>query len=102
MKTIIKLAVASALAFSLAACQSTPSNTAADADMAIKAATAANDAVKKVGNEWRDTGSFIKKAKEAQAKKDYDSAVKLANKAKNEAVNAMAQYKDQQNAKPRL
>ena len=95
MKTIIKLAIASALAFSLAACQSAPTKTAADADMAIKAATTANKKAKKMYVEWRDTGKILKKAKTAQSKKDFDKAVKLANQAENQAINAVKQAEAQ-------
>ena len=102
MKTIIKLAAASALALSLAACQSAPSKTAADVDMAMKAATSANKAVKKVGYEWRDTGKILKQAKKAKDKKDFDKAYSLAKKAENQAKNAMAQYKENKNAGPRF
>ena len=100
MKTILKLAIASALALSLAACQSAPTKTAADADMAIKAATTANKAVKKVNYEWRDTGKIIKQAEEAMKKEDYATAVKLANKAKTQSVLAQQQYQEQKNAGP--
>jgi starvation-inducible outer membrane lipoprotein len=102
MKTIIKLAIASALALSLAACQSAPTKTAAEADMAIKAATTANKAVKKVNYEWRDTGKILKAAAKAKKAGKFDEAVKLATKAEKQAKNAMAQYHDQKNVKPRL
>lgn len=102
MKTIINLAIACALALSLAACQSAPTKTAQDADMAIAAANKANAVVKALYAEWRDTGKIIKDAQKAQAKKDFDNAVKLANKAQKQAENAFAQYNEQKNVKPRL
>jgi len=102
MKTIIKLAIASALAFSLAACQSAPTKTAADADMALKAAKKANGVVKKLYVEWRDTGKILKDARKAKGKGDFDAAVKLDNKAEKQAHNALAQYNAQKNLKPRL
>ena len=68
MKTIIKLAIASALALSLAACQSAPTKTLDDANMALKAAMSANAAVKKVNYEWRDTGKILKKHAKQKAK----------------------------------
>ncbi|MCW9030700.1 MAG: SoxXA-binding protein [Gammaproteobacteria bacterium] len=102
MKTIIKLALASALAMSLAACQSAPTKTAADADMAIKAAQTTNNKAKSVYAEWRDTGDLLKDAAAAQKKGDFDKAVKLANKAGKQAENALAQYESQKNVKPRL
>ena len=102
MKTILKLAVACTLALSLAACQSAPTKTAMDANMAIKAAKKANGVVKKLYVEWRDTGKILKKASKANGKGDFDAAVKLANKAENQAKNALAQHKAQKNVKPRL
>lgn len=102
MKTIIKLAVACTLALSLAACQSAPTKSLDDANMALKAAIAANSAVKKVNNEWRDTGKILKKARAAKGKGNFDEAVKLAGKAERQAKNAMAQYKEQKNVKPML
>lgn len=102
MKTIIKLALASALAMSLAACQSAPTKTAADADMAIKAASATNNKAKSLYAEWRDTGDLLKDAAAAKKKGDFDKAVKLANKAGKQAENALAQHESQKNVKPRL
>jgi len=102
MKTIIKLAIASALALSLAACQSAPTKTLADANMAIKSAMAANGKAKKLYAEWRDTGKIIKKARKAKGKGDFDKAVKLAGQAERQAKNALQQYNEQKNVKPML
>lgn len=102
MKTIIKLALASALALSLVACQSAPTKSLTDANMAIKSAISANGKAKKMYVEWRDTGKLLKKARKAKGKGDFDKAVKLANKAKRQAINAVAQAKAQKNVKPRL
>jgi hypothetical protein len=102
MKTIIKLAIASALALSLAACQSAPTKTLADANMALKSAMAANGKAKKMYVEWRDTGKILKKARKAKGKGNYDKAVKLAGKAERQAINAVAQAKAQKNIKPRI
>jgi len=102
MKKIIQLAAVAVMTISLVACASGPTQTLANANKAINAASSANSAVKKVNNEWRDTGKLIKSAKKAKDKGDYDVAVKLAKKAKNQANNAMAQYKSQKNAKPRI
>ena len=102
MKTIIKLAAACTLALSLAACQSGPTKTLDDANMALQAAMAANSAVKKVNYEWRDTGKLLKKARKAKGKGNFDEAVKLAGKAERQAKNAMDQYNQQKNAKPML
>ena len=62
----------------------------------------ANIAVKKHNYEWRDTGKLIKKAREAKGKGDFNAAVKHAKAAERQAVNAMAQYKQQLNAQPQL
>jgi len=102
MKTIIKLAIASALALSLAACQTGPTKTVAEADAAIASAKAANKKAKKVGYEWRDTGKILKKAAKAKGKGDFDKAVKLAGQAERQAINAVKQYHDQKNVKPML
>jgi len=97
MKTIIKLVIASALALSLAACQSAPTKTLAEANMALKSAMAANSKAKKMYVEWRDTGKLLKKARKAKGKGEFDKAVKLAGKAERQAINAVAQAKAQKN-----
>ena len=102
MKTIIKLAAACALALSLAACESTPTKSLDDANMAIQAAMKANGKAKKMYVEWRDTGKILKKARKAKSKGDFDKAVKLAGKAEREAINAVAQANAQKNVKPML
>lgn len=102
MKTIIKLAAACALALSLAACESTPTKSLDDANMAIQAAMKANGKAKKMYVEWRDTGKILKKARKAKSKGDFDEAVKLAGKAEREAINAVAQANAQKNVKPML
>ncbi|MDH5369874.1 MAG: DUF4398 domain-containing protein [Gammaproteobacteria bacterium] len=102
MKTIIKLAIASALALSLAACQSAPTHTLDQANAALKSAMAANGEAKKVNYEWRDTGKILKKARAAKGKGDFDAAVKLAGKAERQAINAVKQYNEQKNVKPML
>ncbi|SMN00011.1 hypothetical protein SPONN_1184 [uncultured Candidatus Thioglobus sp.] len=63
---------------------------------AISAAKAENKKAKKAGFEWRDTGKFIKQAKKAGGKK----CLKLANKAKDQAILAQRQAVDQANAGP--
>lgn len=72
-----------------------------DAASAILAAEHETNRAKKFGYEWRDTGKMIKKAKAAQKGGDFAKAVKLANKAKRQSSNAIAQYNEQQNAGPR-
>lgn len=66
--------------------------TKAHADSAISKATMANNAAKKVGYEWRDTGKMIKKAKTMVSKKDYSGAIKLANAAEAQGNTAAAQF----------
>lgn len=57
-----------------------PSSKAA-AEIAIAAATAAQQTAAAVGGEWRDTGKLIDKAKRAAAAGDYDTALGWAKKA---------------------
>ena len=102
MKTIIKLAVACTLALSLAACESTPTKSLSDANMAIQSAMKANGKAKKMYVEWRDTGKLLKKARKAKGKGQFDKAVKLAGKAKRQAMNAVSQAMAQKNLKPML
>ncbi|MDH5485276.1 MAG: LysM peptidoglycan-binding domain-containing protein, partial [Gammaproteobacteria bacterium] len=76
-------------------CASTPDEPAvadqATAEQAISDAKAANAQAKGMGAEWRDTGKIIKEAEAALAAGDYTKATDLANKAKRQAENAMAQ-----------
>jgi hypothetical protein len=70
---------------------------------AVAAIASANSAIKaaKANNWiWRDTEKFAKNAQAAADKGDNATAVKLANKAKGEADNAIAQYKHE-SANPR-
>ncbi|MFK5915465.1 MAG: hypothetical protein QM484_13925 [Woeseiaceae bacterium] len=98
MKTIIKIAAACTLALSLAACQSAPTKTLSEANMAIKHAMTANGKAKKIYVEWRDTGKVIKKARKAKAKGKFAKAVKLAGKAERQAINAVKQFHQQKKA----
>ena len=102
MKTIIKLAVACTLALSLAACQSAPTKTLDEANMALKSAMTANEAAKKLNVEWRDTGKIMKKARAAKGEGKFDDAVKLADKAERQAINAVKQFDEQKDAGPRF
>lgn len=102
MKTIIKLAAACTMALSLAACQSAPTKSLADANMALQSAMSANEAAKKMYVEWRDTGEILDKARAAKGKGDFDDAVKLAGKAEKQAINAVAQANAQKNSQPRI
>lgn len=61
------------------------------AEQAIADAKAANAEAKAANYEWRDTGKFIKQAEKKLADGDEEGAIKLANKAKNQATIAVAQ-----------
>lgn len=63
---------------------------------AIVVANAENKKAKKARFEWRDTRKLLKKAKKVGGKR----CVELANKAKNQAILAQQQAKDQANAGP--
>ena len=70
---------------------------------AAAAIAAASDAIKKAKANnwiWRDTEKFAKQAQEAADKGDSAGAVKLANKAKAQAENAVKQYEHEM-ANPR-
>jgi len=69
---------------------------ASAAELAIKAAKAANKKAKAVGFEWRDTGKLITKAEAALKKGDEKTALKLANKARFQAEEAVRQYNYEQ------
>jgi starvation-inducible outer membrane lipoprotein len=101
MKKIAMLAAAATLL--LGACAApAPTVSKDDAMAAIDMAKQETAAAAKVNYEWRDTGKIIKQAEEAMKKEDYATAVKLANKAKNQSSNALMQYEDQKNAGPRI
>ena len=89
----LKLAVLLVLTIGLAVgCASTTEEVGQDdAAAAIAAAKQANDKAKAEEYEWRDTGKLIKQAEKAMADGKYDEAVKLANKARRQAENAVKQ-----------
>jgi len=92
-----------AVVLTLTACASSgPTHTANDAKGAIAAAEHQTKRAAKKFYEWRDTKKLIKKAKKALKKKDYDRAVKLANKAKAQSSMALQQAKEQANAGPHM
>ena len=97
-----KLIIAVAIAALMSACASGPVHNKNDVASAIMAAEHETKRAKKNNYEWRDTGKIIKKAKKAMKKGDFDKAMKLANQAKRQSTNALAQYHEQKNAKPRL
>jgi starvation-inducible outer membrane lipoprotein len=100
MKKIAMLAAAATLL--LGACATAPSVNKEDAMAAIDMAKQETAKAEKVNYAWRDTGKIIKQAEEAMKKEDYATAVKLANKAKNQSSNALMQYEEQKNAGPRI
>ena len=65
--------------------------TAEDAAAAIAAAKAANDKAAAQNYEWRDTGEIIKQAESAMKEGKNAEAIKLANKARRQAENAINQ-----------
>jgi len=106
MKILIPFAIAGA--FALGACASgggaeggSTSANAKDAESAIMAAEHELKRAKAAGNEWRDTGKIIKEAEKSAKDGDFEKAVKLANKAKQQSTNALAQAEEQKNAGPR-
>ena len=105
MKKFIPFAIAAGLA--LGGCASGGggmSSSAAyndkDAASAIMAAEHELTRASAKGNAWRDTGKIIEKAKAAEKAGKYDEAVKLADAAKRQSENALAQYEAQKNAGP--
>ena len=75
--------------------QSADKPTSAASPEATAAIAAADAAIKKAKANnwiWRDTEKFAKEAKEAADKGDNAAAIKLANKAKAQAEDAVNQY----------
>ena len=95
IKNMLKLTSFIVLVFAVAVgCSSTSDSSGSNeqaAKDAIAAAKKANKDAKAVGYEWRDTAKIIKKAEKALEAEDYDKAIKLANKARRQAENAIAQ-----------
>lgn len=82
----------------LAACAG--NSMAAPDEASYKAAYEAAEAARKeaaaVKHEWRDTEKMLKQAEEMAAKGDYAGAQKLAEKARRQSENAVAQAKEQE------
>ena len=106
-----KLALFGALIFALAGCAGMNGGDKAakaggDADAANAAIAAAEASLKKarsVEGEWRDANKqMLKKAKDAASKGDYETAVKLANKAKFQGDMGYEQAMGQKDIKPWL
>ncbi len=66
-----------------------------------EAKKALNDA-HKANNVWRDSGKMLKKADEAAKTGDFETATKLALKAKRQGELAVLQAESQKNAGPNL
>jgi nucleoid-associated protein YgaU len=77
----------------MAGCATTEEGSGMTAEQAISDAKAANAKAKAVGYEWRDTGKIIKSAEAALEAGNEEEAIKLANKAKKQAEDAIAQEK---------
>ena len=102
MKKFIPFVVAAAFALGACGTGGGPEHTKGDASSAIVAAKHETKRAKAKGYEWRDTGKLIKKAEKAAKAGDFNTAVKLANKAKNQSTMAIAQAEAQKNAGPNL
>jgi nucleoid-associated protein YgaU len=77
--------------FLVSCATTTEGPTAEDAAAAIAAAKSANAKAAEENYEWRDTGKIIEQAEKAMKEGTYDEAVKLANKARRQAENAVNQ-----------
>jgi len=92
MRTYARLISVAFLSLGLmAGCATTEEGSDNSAEAAIAAAKAANKKAKGVGYEWRDTGKMIKKAEKAMEAGDEAGAIKIANKAKKQAEDAVTQ-----------
>ncbi len=90
-----------AIVLSLAVgCASTPEgeDPVAMAQAAIADAKAANEEAKAAGAEWRDTDALIQEAEAALEAGDTGKAIQLAEQARRQAENALAQMREQENA----
>jgi nucleoid-associated protein YgaU len=88
-----------AIVLSLAVgCASTPEgeDPVAMAQAAIADAKAANEEAKAAGAEWRDTDALIQEAEAALEAGDTGKAIQLAEQARRQAENALAQMQDTQ------
>ena len=93
MKTLNSLVLAALIAAAPLASQA--ATDAAASTAAIAAAEQARKAAAKVEGEWRDVGKILKKAKQAADKGDYATAVKLADKARDQAEMGYQQATEQ-------
>jgi len=67
---------------------------------ALSAAKAAIKSAKNADYEWRDSGKLLKKAAKAAKAGDFETAIKLTQKAERQGKLALIQSKDQANAGP--
>ncbi len=67
---------------------------------ALSSAKASIKSAKNANYEWRDSGKLLKKAAKAAKAGDFDTAIKLTNKAGRQGKLALAQSKAQANAGP--
>jgi len=97
--TTLKLTSLMGLALGFAiGCSSTSQEAGCTVDGAkdaIAAAKAANARAKALNNEWRDTGKIIESAEKALAAGNCDEAMKLANQARDQGENAVAQVESE-------
>ena len=100
--TLKTLSLAVALTLMNTACANTPesSGSSASYEAALVDAKTAQEAAKKVNNQWFYKEDLIKQAEAAAAKGDYATATKLAEKAKFQGDMAVKQAADQKNAGP--
>ena len=91
MRISARLIMVAALSLGLLAGCATVEEAASPAEQAIAEAKAENAKAKKLGYEWRDTGKMIKNAEKALADGDEAKALKLANKAIEQARDAQKQ-----------
>ena len=66
-------------------------------EAALAAAKAEIKKAAAVGGEWRDTGKILKEAEKAAAEGNYDTATKMAEKAKFQAIKGQEQAASQVN-----
>ncbi len=93
MQTIARLILVAFLSLGFITGCATTGDAEQTAAEAIAEAKEANAAAKAAGYEWRDTGKIIESAEKALAAGNEEEAKALANKAKTQAENAIAQQK---------
>ena len=94
MKTI-KLGFIALVIALTSACSSYETKSFTNFDEALKDATAAIGEAKSAGYEWRDSQKLVTKAEKLNADGKVDEALKTIAKAKEQAVLAVAQAKQQ-------